>query len=36
MINPQGRFAVLYDNDKLADHARMSQDIEHVLASAGQ
>jgi protein SCO1/2 len=36
LINPQGRFAVLYDNDKLADHTRMSQDIEHVLASPGQ
>jgi len=32
LINPQGRFAVLYNNDKLADHARMTQDIEHVLA----
>jgi protein SCO1/2 len=35
LINPAGRFAVLYDNDKLADHARMSQDIEHVLAAGG-
>lgn len=35
LINPQGRFAVLYNNDKLADHVRMSQDIAHVLASAG-
>ena len=36
LINPEGRFAVLYDNEKLADHARMSQDIEHVLAGAGR
>jgi protein SCO1/2 len=37
LIDPQGRFAVLYDNDKLLDHARMSQDIEHLLAvSAGR
>jgi hypothetical protein len=33
LINPEGRFAVLYDNDKLADHARMSADIEHVLGN---
>ena len=33
LIDPQGRFAVLYNNDKLADHARMSQDIEHELAT---
>lgn len=32
LIDPQGRFAVLYDNDKLADHARMCADIEHSLA----
>ena len=32
LINPEGRFALLYDNDKLADHARMSRDIAHVLA----
>jgi protein SCO1/2 len=32
LIDPGGRFAVLYDNGKLADHARMSQDIEHLLA----
>jgi len=31
LISPEGRFAVLYDNEKLADHARMSADIEHVL-----
>jgi len=31
LINPEGRFALLYDNDKLADHARMTRDIEHVL-----
>jgi protein SCO1/2 len=36
LINPQGRFAVLYDNDKLADHGKMTADIEHVLAGAGQ
>jgi protein SCO1/2 len=35
LIDPQGRFAVLYDNDKLADHARMVEDIQHVLAGAG-
>ena len=33
LINPEGRFALLYDNEKLADHARMTQDIEHVLAA---
>ena len=32
LINPEGRFAVLYNNDKLTDHARIMQDIEHVLA----
>jgi len=36
LIDPQGRFAVLYDNDKLADHPRMCADIEHILASSGQ
>jgi protein SCO1/2 len=36
LIDPQGRFAVLYDNDKLSDHARMCADIEHILASSGQ
>ncbi len=36
LIDPNGRFAVLYNNDKLADHVRMSADIEHVLAGAGQ
>ena len=35
LIDPAGRFAVLYNNDKLADHARMTEDIEHVLAGAG-
>jgi protein SCO1/2 len=34
LINPEGRFAVLYDNDKLADHARMTRDIEHLLAAS--
>jgi protein SCO1/2 len=33
LINPAGRFTLLYDNEKLADHARMSQDIEHELAA---
>jgi protein SCO1/2 len=32
MIDQEGKFAVLYDNDKLVDHGRMTQDIEHVLA----
>ena len=36
LIDPEGRYALLYDNDKLSDHARMSQDIEHVLAGAGR
>jgi protein SCO1/2 len=36
LIDPAGRFAVLYDNDKLADHARMSEDIEHVLAGGAR
>ena len=34
LIDPAGRFAILYDNDKLSNHERMSQDIEHILASA--
>ena len=33
LIDPAGRFAILYDNDKLADHARMAQDIEHELTA---
>ena len=36
LINPEGRFAVLYNNDKLADHAGMTRDIEHVLAAGGR
>ena len=36
LIDPAGRFALLYNNEKLADHARMIQDIEHVLAAPGQ
>jgi protein SCO1/2 len=36
LINPEGRFAVLYENGKLADHARMAGDIEHVLAGGGE
>jgi protein SCO1/2 len=36
LIDPQGRYALLYDNDKLADHARMSADIAHLLAAGGQ
>jgi len=32
LIDPAGQYAVLYDNDKLADHASMTRDIEHVLA----
>ena len=36
MIDPQGKLALLYDNDKLADHARMDSDIEHILGGAGQ
>jgi protein SCO1/2 len=36
LIDPAGRFAVLYDNDKLVDHARMGDDIAHLLAGAGQ
>jgi protein SCO1/2 len=36
LISPEGRFALLYDNDKLADHARMTADIEHLLAGGGQ
>jgi len=35
LIDQEGRFAVLYDNDKLADHERMTQDIRHILASGG-
>ena len=31
LIDPEGRYAVLYNNDKLTDHARMEQDIEHIL-----
>jgi protein SCO1/2 len=31
LINPEGRYAVLYNNDKLADHGRMERDIEHLL-----
>lgn len=36
LIDPAGRFALLYNNEKLADHAQMTQDIEHVLASAAK
>lgn len=36
LINPEGQYAVLYDNDKLADHARMDRDIKHVLAGGEQ
>jgi protein SCO1/2 len=36
LIDPHGRFAILYDNDKLADHDRMKQDIEHELAATGE
>jgi protein SCO1/2 len=36
LIDPNGKFALLYGNDKLADHARMDSDIEHVLATAQQ
>jgi len=36
LINPEGKFALLYDNDKIADHARMISDIEHILATDGQ
>jgi protein SCO1/2 len=36
LIDPEGRFAVLYDNDKLVNHARISEDIEHVLAGGGR
>jgi protein SCO1/2 len=36
LISPQGKYAVLYSNDKIADHARMIGDIEHVLAGGGQ
>ena len=33
LIDPRGQYAVLYDNDKLLDHPRMTQDIEHLLAA---
>ena len=33
LIDPQGRYALLYNNDKLTDHARMQADIEHLLAA---
>ena len=36
LIDPEGRFALLYDNDKLADHARMSLDIQRILAATAQ
>jgi protein SCO1/2 len=36
LINPGGKFALLYDNDKIADHARMISDIEHILSTDGQ
>jgi protein SCO1/2 len=32
LIDPAGQYAVLYDNDKLLDHASMDRDIEHLLA----
>jgi protein SCO1 len=32
MIDPQGRFALLYNNDKLLDHGRMAGDIQQILA----
>jgi protein SCO1/2 len=35
LIDPRGRYAILYDNGKLADHAGMARDIEHLLRSAG-
>jgi protein SCO1/2 len=31
LVDPAGRYALLYDNDKLADHGKMIGDIEHVL-----
>jgi len=36
LIDPNGQFALLYNNDKLTDHARMDADIEHCLGSAQQ
>jgi protein SCO1/2 len=33
LIDPQGRYALLYNNDKLTDHVRMQADIEHLLAA---
>jgi len=36
LIDPAGRFALIYNNDKLTDHARMDADIEHVLGGAAQ
>jgi protein SCO1/2 len=33
LIDPAGRYALLYNNDKLADHASMQRDIEHVLGT---
>lgn len=36
LIDPAGRFAVLYDNEKLADHARMQGDIRHILEAPPQ
>jgi len=35
-ISPQGQYALLYNNDKLADHARMAGDIERLLAGGGE
>jgi len=34
LVDPQGRYALIYDNDKLTDHARMTRDIEHILQTA--
>jgi protein SCO1/2 len=36
LIDPDGKFALLYNNDKLTDHARMNADIEHILGGARQ
>jgi protein SCO1/2 len=36
LIDPNGKFALLYNNDKLADRARMDADIQHILASEPQ
>jgi protein SCO1/2 len=36
LIDPNGKFALLYSNDKLADHAKMDGDIEHILSGAQQ